>query len=195
MSVQIFALAILAGLSLLLFIPLDMRKPRYLRKPWLERHIPFVPSFIFPYLSLFPYVVFVFFTMLYFTPVAAHLYVSLIVAGLTAALIWYFFPIGVADRPRIVVRGLVMRLVALTYALDKRDNAIPSSHVYLAFLSSYYLAYVYPTYEIAIWAYGTTIISSTLLIKQYHVVDIVAGLTLAIAAIGVANFLLGAVAL
>jgi membrane-associated phospholipid phosphatase len=122
------------------------------------------------------------------------MYVSLIVAGLTAAVIWYFFPMGVAERPRVIARGPFTWLVVWTYARDPRCNAFPSSHVFTAFLSSYYLTIAYPAQEIIIWFLGTIIISSTLLVKQHHIIDIIAGLVLAGLAIAISFMLLGALA-
>jgi membrane-associated phospholipid phosphatase len=194
MSVQIIALLFLAGVSLLLFFPLNTRTPRYLRRSTFERRIPFVPIFIVPYLAIFPYVVFSIFIVLFFTPVAARMYTSLIIAGLTAALIWYFFPSGVAERPRVTPRGLFTNLVAWTYAHDPRCNAFPSSHVFTTFLCSYYLTFAFPPHETLIWVFGTTVMGSTLLVKQHHIIDLIAGLLLAVTAIGASFFLLGALA-
>ena len=193
-AVLTIGLGVLAAISLLLFFPLNTRRPHSVRMPGIERYIPFVPAFIVPYLALFPFVTATFFIVLLNTPVALRFYVSCIIAGIIAAVIWYFFPTGVGDRPKLTRRGVLTRIVAWTYAHDPRSNAIPSSHIYTTFLSSYYLTFLYPSHEILIWSIGSTIMSSTLLVKQHYLIDLVAGFALACLSIGASYLLLGTLA-
>ncbi|HCR52209.1 TPA: hypothetical protein DIV48_01005 [Candidatus Kaiserbacteria bacterium] len=190
MIIQLLALASLAAISLLLFFPLNS-KVGYLRKSSLIRRIPFIPAFIVPYLGLFPYVAFSMLAVLFFTPVAARLYVSLIFSGIIAALFWYFMPTVVLERPSFSPKGLFTKATAWMYRQDPGGNAFPSAHASVAVLCSYYLTYAFPLHETMIWAFGATIVSSTLFVRQHHVSDLVAGVVLAAASIAFSYLILG----
>jgi membrane-associated phospholipid phosphatase len=193
MSIQLLSLGFLAVVSMLLFFPLNTRKG-YLRESSLVQHIPFVPAFIVPYLGLFPYIAFSMLALLFFTPVAARLYVSLIFSALVAAIIWYFIPTGVSERPEFIPKGPFTKMTAWMYSLDPRCNAFPSSHTYTAIVCSYYLMFAFPLHEVLIFTCGTTIVSSTLFIKQHHLSDLIAGATLAAISIVFSYFILGGLA-
>jgi membrane-associated phospholipid phosphatase len=187
---QLLFLGLLATISMLLFFPLNTRKGR-LRKSSLVRHIPFIPGFIVPYLGLFPYVAFSMLALLFFTPVAARLYVSLIFSGLVAAIIWYFMPTGVSERPEFVAKGPLTKTTAWMYSLDPRCNAFPSSHTYTAIVCSYYLTFAFPLHEVLICVCGATIVGSTLFMKQHHLSDLIAGAALAAVSILFSYLILG----
>ncbi|MSU74343.1 phosphatase PAP2 family protein [Candidatus Kaiserbacteria bacterium] len=190
MLVQLLALATLAALSLLLFFPLNSANGRLQKSSFIQR-IPFIPVFIIPYLALFPYVAFSMLIVLFFTPVASRLYVSLIFSGLVAAFIWYCMPTVVLDRPTFTVKGPFTKIVAWIYRLDPGGNALPSSHACMAVLCSYYLTFAFPLHEVSIWACGATIVSSTLFVKQHHLIDLVAGIILAAVSIVFSFLILG----
>jgi membrane-associated phospholipid phosphatase len=187
------ALGLLATVSMLLFFPINNERwPA--RESTLVRRIPFIPAFILPYLGLFPYIAFSMLAVLLLTPVAIRLYVSLIFAGIVAALVWYFMPTGTTGRPEFTPDGPFKKTVAWMYSIDPGGNALPSSHTYTAVVCSYYLAFVFPLHEISIWACGGLIISSTLFVKQHHFSDLVAGIILGAASIGFSYLILGGLA-
>lgn len=193
MTIQLIALLVLATVSMLLFYLLNSHDwPE--RESWIAEHIPFMPMFIVPYLGLFPYIAFSMLALLFFTPVAARLYTSLIFGGVVSALIWYFLPSGVSDRPIVSPDGIFTKTVAWIYRIDPGGAAFPSSHVYTAIICSYYLTFAFPLHEISIWVMGATIVSSTLFVKQHHVSDLIAGAALAAASIGFSYVILGALA-
>jgi|GEM_PF-1301862 membrane-associated phospholipid phosphatase len=192
MTEQLLSLALLAAVSMLLFFPINNEKWP-MREGKFIHHIPFVPAFILPYLGVFPYIAFSMLAVLFFTPIAARLYVSLIFAGVVSALVWYFMPTGTPGRPQFVPQGPLKRAVAWMYSIDPGGNALPSSHTYTAVVCSYYLTYVFPLHEISIWACGAAIVSSTLFVKQHHISDLVAGIILAVASIGFSYLILGAI--
>lgn len=187
---QLLALGSLAAVSLLLFFPLNTNKGLVLQSRIIHR-IPFIPAFVVPYLGLFPYVAFSMLAVLFFTPVAARLYVSLIFAGIAAALIWYFMPTITSGRPELVSSGPFTKIVAWMYRLDPGGNSLPSAHASTALICSYYLTYVFPLHETVIWACGVTIVGSTLFVKQHHMKDLVAGAALALTSIGFSYWILG----
>lgn len=192
MPVQLLALAVLAAISIALFFPLNTERGTHLPDGRFVRYIPFIPAFIVPYLGLFPFIAFSMVSVLYFTPVAARLYVSLIFSGVVAALIWHFVPTKVVDgRPKLVPDGPFTRMVAWTYRMDPGGNALPSSHAYTAILCSYYLTYAFPLHPILIWSLGGTIVTSTLFVKQHHLSDLIAGAALAAASVGFSYLILG----
>ncbi|MBU6214894.1 phosphatase PAP2 family protein [Patescibacteria group bacterium] len=193
MIVQILALAMLAIVSLYLFFLVNssdgpIRQSRY------TRYIPFVPAFIVPYLGLFPYVAFSMLVLLFFTPVAARLYVSLIFSSLVATLIWYFMPSKIDDRPEFAPNGLLTRTIAWMYRVDPGGNSTPSSHAYTAILCSYYLTFAFPLHNVLIWSCGATIVGSTLFVKQHHISDLIAGSFLAAVSIAFSYLILGGLA-
>ena len=190
MLIQLLALALLAAVSLALFFPLNTSKGQ-VKESFFIHHIPFIPEFIVPYLGLFPYVAFSMLALLFFTPVAARLYVSLIFSGLVAALVWYVMPTVVLERPRVIPKGPLAKTIAWVYRLDPGGNAFPSSHACTAVLCSYYLTFAFPLHQTLIWTTGATIVSSTLFIKQHHVSDLVAGMVLATISIGFSYLILG----
>lgn len=190
MLIQLLALALLAIVSLYLFFPVNsaegpVRESRY------TRYIPFIPAFVVPYLGLFPYIAFSMLAVLYFTPVAARFYVSLIFSAIVSTLIWYLKPSTIADRPTVVPKGPFTRAVAWIHRMDPGGNSTPSNHAYTAILCSYYLTFIYPLHEILIWSWGATIVGSTLFVKQHHISDLVAGSLLATASIAFSYFILG----
>ena len=189
MLAQLLALGLLAAITIFLFFPLNSGKGRVLKSP-LEKHIPFIPAFVVPYVALYPYVAFSMLVVLFFTPVAARLYTSLIFSGLIAALIWYLMP-TVLDRPVLSSRDIFTRMVGWIHRRDPGSNSNPSSHAYMAILCSYYLTYAFPLHETAIWVAGATIVSSTLFVKQHHVGDLLAGIALAAVSIGFSYLILG----
>jgi len=191
MLVQLVALGLLAAVSMLLFFPLNTTTGETIRESRFIRRVPFIPVFIVPYLGLFPYVAFSMLAVLFLTPVAERLYVSLIFGGITAALIWYFMPTVSSGRPSIAPRGPFTKTVAWMYRIDPGGNALPSQHTYAALLCSYYLTFAFPLHEVLIWSCGAAIVGSTLFVKQHHVSDLIAGAALAAVSIGVSYLILG----
>ncbi len=190
MVIQVLSLALLALVSLGLFFLVNAPRGPYRESPYM-RYIPFIPAFIVPYLGLFPYIAFSMLAVLYFTPVALRLYVSLIVSAIIAALFWYVKPSRIAERPDVAPRGPFTKTVAWVHRVDPGGNSTPSSHAYTAILCSYYLTYVYPLHETLIWSCGATIVGSTLFVRQHHVSDLVAGSVLALVSIGFSYLILG----
>ena len=190
MFAQLLTLLALALVSMFLFFPLNTKKGPE-RKAWIVQHVPFIPAFIVPYLGLFPYITFSMLVLLFFTPVAARLYVSLIFSGLISALIWYFVPTGTYGRPEFVPKGPLTKSVAWMYRIDPGGNAFPSSHTYTAIVCSYYLTFAFPLHEILIWSCGAAIVSSTLFVKQHHLTDLIAGAALAAVSIVFSYLILG----
>lgn len=191
MIVQTIALAVLALVSLFLLFILVNSDKGPVRESRIVKYIPFVPAFVIPYLGLFPYIAFSMLAVLYFTPLAARFYVSLIFSGVVAALIWYLVPSRIAERPEVEPKGLLTRTVAWMYRADPGGNSTPSSHAYTSILCSYYLTYVYPLHEVMIWSCGATILGSTLFVRQHHVSDLIAGAVLATISIGFSYVILG----
>jgi membrane-associated phospholipid phosphatase len=192
MTAQVIALGALAATTLFLFFPLNNPKGK-IQRGKIVKYIPFIPGFVIPYVGHYPYIAFSMLAVLLFTPVAARLYVSLIFGGIIAALFWYFFPTVSADRPQVEgKKDILHRTIAWIYRMDPGGAAIPSSHTYVAVLCSYYLTYIFPFHETAIWATGATIVSSTLFVKQHHLIDLVAGIILAAVSIAFSYIILGA---
>jgi membrane-associated phospholipid phosphatase len=182
------ALMLLALASMLLYFPLNKGRARYYFDSPLDRRIPFLPMFIYPYLSFFPFIV-VGLAAALPLPVAPQMYLALIVGVLAASLTRYFVRGGV-HRPGIRGSALTLRLVRWLYQSDDRAHTFPSSHVLISMTMSYYLALAFPGFAAVIWAVGCTIAVSTVFVKQHFVFDVLGGLAFALIAVQVAGLLL-----
>jgi membrane-associated phospholipid phosphatase len=179
----------IAAFSIYLYVPLARRSPHFYMASKIDKKLPLLPFFVIPYVTLYPYVL-VGFAVLYATPLATAFYASVTAAALAAAIFWYFFPTGV-HRPVHMPPGILTRLLKSVYGHAGLANAFPSSHVFLSFITSYYLALAFPAFALIIWIIGFVIALSTVFVKQHNVFDIVGGLAWAFGAILLAHWLIG----
>ncbi len=184
-----FLLAFVAAVSLCGYFPLDRMKARYadVETP-LDRTIPLMPLFIFPYLGFFLYVGLAF-AVLVFSPYAKSYFVSLIIAALIADVFWYVWPIRVKRSP-LTGSSISLRLINLMRRYNKPGNAFPSSHVFVSLITGYWLCTAFPLYALFGAVCAALIVLSTVLIKQHYIVDVLGGFVLAATAIYLANTIL-----
>lgn len=186
-----FALLVIALFGISLWGPLNRRHARHYWKTALDRRVPFLPIFVVPYVSLFPFVIFAF-VILFFTPLAEAFYGSMIAASFSAALFWYFFPTGFR-HPQHIGQGRLRRVLKEIYRHEGSANAFPSSHVYLSVVSGYYLAAAFPVFGVLAWAVALCIAVSTVFVRQHELVDILGGAFWAAASIALAFYLIAGV--
>ncbi|MDH3219632.1 MAG: phosphatase PAP2 family protein [Gammaproteobacteria bacterium] len=177
--------AVMIGLAYLLFCLLYLGAPQLaLRSPTpvpmlaLDELIPHMPLAIWVYLSQFGLL----FCAIWFAPDSisrsSALY-SMLLASFIAALIFVGFP-TILERPPIRSDGLTAVLWQGLYLADVSGNCFPSLHAALAALA------VFPLYRRAgrwrliapLWA--GVIILAALATKQHVVLDILAGLIIAV---------------
>jgi membrane-associated phospholipid phosphatase len=189
-DITLGAVMVIAIGGILLYFPLNrIRAPGrwFFHDTWLDFHIPLVPYFVIPYVTLFPYLAATA-IILFFSDFAAAFYTAVAVAAWSAALIWYFFPAGIL-RKRQIGLDFFSRMIVWIYEHDEENNTFPSSHVFYAIICSYFLALVFPPYTILFAVIGFLIAISTVLVKQHHVADIVGGMIWAIGSIWIAHVL------
>ncbi len=178
-------------ISAYLYFPLNRRRSKYYWKSPIDKEIPFIPIFVIPY---YFYLLYAPLSLLIIWLLVEQLFkqilIAFIIANLTAAFVWYLFPNGIR-RPKVKRRGFMISLVKDLYSADRYDtNAFPSNHVYGAIICSYYLSLGFPSVAWLFSLVGLSIVVSTILVKQHHVIDLVGGIFWALVSIFLANFFL-----
>ncbi len=156
--------------------------------------LPFVPIFVWPYISLFP-VTFLTFVLL----VKRHFVFKIaIISSIIALAISIFFYLMLPSmyllRPDIHESdSLSLMLCSLIYQYDLTNNSFPSLHV--AYACILYLVTQISVYSHLVWLrlsymlWMMLVILSTLLIKQHHIIDVLGGILVALASFKVSTFL------
>jgi membrane-associated phospholipid phosphatase len=144
-----------------------------------ERHIPLVPIFIIPYMSID-----IFFFLAPFlckTREGCSVLIRRIVAGITiAGLCYLIFPLKLAmERP--LVEGWSKPIFNFLHGFDQPYNLLPSLHIILrTILTEHYVESSRGLWRISVHLWFFLIGASTLLIHQHHVIDVVAGFIVAV---------------
>jgi membrane-associated phospholipid phosphatase len=178
-----FLLLIIAAFSIWLYAPLTHRLPKLYLASWLDKDTPLLPLFVIPYITLYPYIIFGF-GILFATTYAQPFYATVIIASIAGALFWYFLPTGV-HRPHHMHPGPMTSMLKSIYGHDGEANAFPSAHVFLSFITSYYLALAFPGLGLLWWVIGFFIALSTVFVKQHNLLDVVGGLIWALGALAI----------
>lgn len=144
-----------------------------------ELSIPFVPQFIWLYMSM--YVLFLAPPFFLTSDELPRLGKQLIAGTVISGLIFMMFPASLGFDRTVPDAPLYSQLFLGIFNIDRPHNLVPSLHVVFS-------ACIILSISIRAkgWVYGLlmiwllAIMSSTLLIHQHHVLDVVAGLALAI---------------
>jgi protein-tyrosine phosphatase/membrane-associated phospholipid phosphatase len=145
-----------------------------------ERHIPYVPWMIWPYLSIDAFFVASFFVCRGRGELTA-LGRRLVLATVVATVCFLCFPLRFAfDVPP--TPGFVGEVIARFRQFDQPYNLAPSLHIaYRSILWVVYVRHTRGAVRLAVKAWFLLIGLSTLLVYQHHVIDVAAGLMLAMA--------------
>lgn len=150
---------------------------------FLDRAAPFVPLFVVPYLLILPIfvviILFAYWNKLGFRP----LVYSIIIIWLVSALTYTLFQTHIV-RPQVVGQDFASNLVRFAYTHHRPYNRFPSLHVAMATLITLYAYYTKSKTLPYVMVFSTLVISSTVLIKQHYLLDIVGGIVLTV---GIAN--------
>lgn len=146
----------------------------------LDKEIPYVSAFIFPYIYWYA---FIFLGLVFILSKDRKRYLrSLMVIYISMCicyLFYYFYPVEIS-RPIISNNTLPNRLVNLIYEADRPFNCFPSIHV----LNTYIIMRFTKVKDNKSWFIYTSIIGiliilSTLFIKQHFILDGVAAIIIA----------------
>lgn len=151
-------------------------KPHYI-KIGLDNSIPFIPSFIYFYVSWY--------AMLFLIPYKIYkndievfykYILSLAITITVLALIYLFYP-TIVVRPDIISTNITLSLLKFIYFIDTPAlNCLPSMHCNVCFLFIFYIINsknINKKSKIIICIWSLIVIISTLFVKQHVILDII----------------------
>lgn len=146
----------------------------------LDFAIPFVPGFVFAYVSWYPLMIGMTFYLLFRDRRAFVEYGWMVILGFTASLATFFvLPSAQNLRPALMGSGLAQRLLRGIYMVDTNTNVFPSMHVVgtlAAVCAAYRTPALRPAARRGIVLLGLMINVSTLLVKQHALLDVLGGI-------------------
>lgn len=140
-----------------------------------ELAIPFVPWFIWPYLSMYA----LFVLPLFFIPAERMpaLGKQLIAGCLVSAVLFLLFPaeLGFARQ----VPKSYGAIYAGMFDIDRPYNLVPSLHViWSALIALACIDFARIPLKIALFAWLCVVVASTVLVHQHHLIDVIAALAI-----------------
>lgn len=154
----------------------------------LDKQIPFISMFIFPYIYWYIYI---FIGLIFILLKDRRKYIralfTVYIGMCVCYLVYYLFPVEIV-RPTIINSSISNKLVNIIYENDRPFNCFPSIHV----LNTYIVMRYTMKNENKAWFYytqlvGVLIILSTLFIKQHFILDGIAAIVLAEVVITIAK--------
>jgi membrane-associated phospholipid phosphatase len=149
--------------------------------------LPVIPIFTVPYLLFLP---FLFITIVYFIFFSGRFReatFSLAFCQLIACLCFVFYQTKIV-RPEILSNDIFSQMLKTIYANDAPFNCLPSTHVALSIVCSWFWIRQFPKVKWAIVFFVFLICLSTVFLKQHYLPDVITGLMLAIASIYVGKY-------
>ncbi|OFZ55288.1 MAG: hypothetical protein A2428_09095 [Bdellovibrionales bacterium RIFOXYC1_FULL_54_43] len=156
--------------------------PQYLPMSWVDQVVPFVPLTIWIYLSEYLFFVTIYFLCKDMANANKYLY-SFFACQTVSVLIFWIWP---TTYPRELFPLIREQLDPLTYfafnalrSADTPANCCPSLHVSSVYLSSFIYLDDQPKKFPLFFIWASLIALSTLTTKQHYLIDVVAGLFMA----------------
>jgi membrane-associated phospholipid phosphatase len=146
----------------------------------IDRAMPLIAVFIVPYLM--GSVLFVVMPIWAAWRVKAGEFESYAICVLTVTIISYIIYLTLptyVNRPPVTGEDIYSRAIAQLYQIDRVYNAAPSGHTYYSVISAIFLIRWKPAMSWLWILLAGLIIASTLLTGQHNVLDLAAGLVLA----------------
>lgn len=147
----------------------------------LDRATPFVPFFAVPYLLWIFYIIA---CLIYFQRKDARIYYSTLVTYVLCALICYGVYVSfqtTVPRPDVTGTGLFDDMMRYVYQRDRPFNCFPSIHCFSSYLMMKALhksSFAGFWNRVIIYGMSTTIIASTLFVKQHVILDALSAILL-----------------
>lgn len=162
----------------------ELIRPKYIMHASLDDFIPFVKIMVLPYIVWYLYIsVF----LIYFAFKSVDDFYNLcffLFTGMTICFIIYaLFPNGQDLRPTIIDTDIFSRLIKNIYMVDKPTNSNPSMHVlnsiavHSVVINSKLFKTNYRIKTISL-TLMTLIITSTVMIKQHSIIDVISAILL-----------------
>ncbi len=153
--------------------------------PLVDDAIPFCPPFVLAYYLWFPYMVLTGLFLALRYPDCFRRYMQTIAVGFTFCILFFFIlPNGQDLRPASFSEdNLFTRMIGLIYAADTNTNVLPSVHAYgsmAVVLAVYDCPAFKPRLRILYILLAALICAATVFIKQHSILDIIAGVLLAV---------------
>jgi hypothetical protein len=147
-----------------------------------ERHMPFVPAMIVPYMSIDLFFFFAPFLCAERRQMRVHA-MRIIFAVTVAGIIFFVAPLKYGfERPR--VEGMFAPIFTLLWSADLPFNLAPSLHLALrTILWPVYVRRTRGTLRLCVKIWFLAIGISTLLVHQHHLIDVVSGVALGMMAL------------
>ncbi|MDQ0872808.1 membrane-associated phospholipid phosphatase [Paenibacillus sp. V4I3] len=142
----------------------------------LDRQIPFMKSFVIPYLSWYGFLLVGFLYLAYKDRSMYYKTLFQFIMGLLLCYGVYAIYQTTVPRPELTGSDWLLQMVQWVYRTDQPFNCFPSTHVLTSYLmmKAYLRSTTIPwPYKIAVTSMSLLIIVSTLLVKQHVLLDIV----------------------
>jgi hypothetical protein len=178
---QLSSILILPLLNILYFILNSSERGMNTLVTDIDRSIPFVKAFVFPYITWYP---FIYGCLLYFFIKDRKTYFKTLIslaAGIMVSYLVYFAFQTSVPRPSLYGTDLTTKIVKFIYSKDMPYNCFPSLHVF----ESYIMIKAIKTSSIrsrvnaaVIYSISILIILSTQFIKQHVILDLISAILL-----------------
>ncbi|WMT38972.1 phosphatase PAP2 family protein [Paenibacillus sp. D2_2] len=148
----------------------------------IDAQIPFVPAFIVPYLSWYPFIIIMLIVILANSRETYYRTLIALCLGLITSYFIYYFYQTTVSRPLITGEGILYSLVRFTYITDNPFNCFPSIHVlttYLVWRGALERNGINIVMRFFTSFMFVAIVLSTLFVKQHYLLDIAAAILIA----------------
>ena len=180
-----FSMVFLVSLvPLYIFIP-ELFPPatRYRPELALDRALPLVPAWALIYGALYLFLIVLPILVVRQDELIRRTVYAYLLIWITAYLFFFVLYPTEAPRPPLVVgEGFAVWGLAALYGSDPPYNCFPSLHVAHSFVSAFAAHRVHRSLGIVAAIFATLVALSTLFTKQHYVVDVIAGVLLALVA-------------
>ena len=150
----------------------------------IDKQIPFIPEFVWIYNTLLPMLVLSSIFLIKNKKIFLTAGLSFLLAAMVLNVFYVLLP-SFYPRESFEITGAATWFLSLTKELDGSNNTFPSGHVTLSWLLFLNIAKanaiknrIIPKILFFVWAIGISI--STVVLKQHYIVDVFAGIILAL---------------
>jgi membrane-associated phospholipid phosphatase len=155
----------------------------------IDDQIPLIKIFVIPYLLFSPIYWLTLIYALFKDRKFEYLAIATIIIYYVGVLIYSFYQTTI-ERPTVIGSDILSQLVRFTYSSDRQYNLLPSFHSASAVILIAYHFAIKSKFKWYVALYCAVVIVSTVLVRQHHIIDALAGTILAIIACVISSKLL-----